>query len=171
MDTPAPLILTCRLNPEAYDFFNALRAEHFPPDRNFIQAHLTLFHHLPAGEPDILTAIRDLSTRYAPFTLPVTGVVFTGKGVSYKIESRQLKELHGSLQQRWKAWLIPQDRQGLWPHITIQNKVEPWKARLLQQELEAGFKPFDITASGLNLWEYLGGPWRFLDSFQFEGTG
>lgn len=169
MQAPSPLILTCQLNPEAQDLFTALRQKHFPPERNFLQAHLTLFHHLPPGEPEIVAGIEDMIRSYAPLVLPITEVVFTGRGVAYKVQSMELKALHLSLQQRWKTWLIPQDQQGLWPHITIQNKVDPWQARQLQQELAASFEPFEIRAEGLSLWEYQGGPWEFVRSFLFEG--
>jgi hypothetical protein len=170
MPANPPLILTCLINQEAFDFFNALRKNHFPPERNFLDAHLTLFHHLPAEEPDIMQAVGEACMQYPPVVLEVKEVVFTGKGVAYRMESPALKKLHHALQQRWKQWLIPQDRQGLWPHITVQNKVYPGEARLLQKELSAGFTPFEAMALGLSVWEYQGGPWGFRESFLFQGT-
>ena len=43
-----PLILTLALNPTAEEYFTRLRDRYFPPERNFLKVHLTLFHHLPA---------------------------------------------------------------------------------------------------------------------------
>lgn len=40
-------ILTLHLDPTAQSRFEALRQRHYPPERNQIPAHLTLFHTLP----------------------------------------------------------------------------------------------------------------------------
>ena len=167
MNTPAPLILTCLINPEAADFFNSLRKEHFPPERNYLDAHLTLFHHLPPNEPSILSTIREMCNHYPVINLEITEVASTGRGVAYRVDSPALKQLHHTLQQRWKEWLIPQDKQGFRPHITVQNKVAPETARMLQQELAGTFTPFQATALGLQVWEYLGGPWRSVETCFF----
>lgn len=55
------------------------------------------------------------------------------------------------------------------PHVTVQNKVAPQAARALLAELQAGFSPFTMRAEGLNLWRYLGGPWRHERLFRFGG--
>jgi 2'-5' RNA ligase len=94
--------------------------------------------------------------------------VSIGKGVAYKIESPELRHLHKSLQQKWQQDLSPQDRQKLWPHITIQNKVRATDAKDLLDTLKTSFYPFSTTATGLQLWEYLGGPWKLIEEFVFE---
>ena len=99
--------------------------------------------------------------------LQVTEVVSIGAGVAFKLESDELKKLHKKLQQQWQQWLTPQDKQTLWPHITIQNKVDRQTAVQLQQELNSNFKPFEIQGLGLTLWEYLGGPWGLIQSLDF----
>jgi len=53
-----PLILTLNFNNEVQQFFNALRKQHFPPVINYLDAHLTLFHHLPPPENDFETDIK-----------------------------------------------------------------------------------------------------------------
>ena len=47
MGDQAPFILTLTLDPQAQARFDALRARHFPADRLFVGAHVTLFHALP----------------------------------------------------------------------------------------------------------------------------
>ena len=167
MDAQNPLLLTLTLNPEAQLFFNALRRQHFPPERNFLDAHLMLFHNLPAGHDNILADIEAAAAKRPLMPLQVTDVVSVGKGVAYKIASEPLAELHKYLQHQWKQWTIPQDRQRLWPHITIQNKVTPEEAKALVAKLSESFEPFEICGTGLGLWEYLGGPWRFIRDFPF----
>lgn len=51
-------------------------------------------------------------------------------------------------------------RQGLWAHVTIQNKVSPDEARDTLAEIAATFTPHQATATGLALWRYFGGPWQ-----------
>lgn len=161
-----PLILTLLMEKKAFLFFNSLRKKHFPPP-NFIDAHLTLFHALPS-EDEIINTIRDSCREQACFELMITEVVSIGKGVAYKIECNELEQLHKTLQNKWQYFLSPQDRQKLWPHVTVQNKVPAEKAKELLNELKSSFAPFVSTATGLQLWEYLGGPWRHVEDFFFK---
>jgi 2'-5' RNA ligase len=165
----APLILTLTLDQATQDYFNALRKEHFPPERNYLDAHLTLFHHLPANEPQIIIYIETAAKSNPLMKLQVTELKSVGNGVAYKLECPELLRLHKELQEQWAAWLIPQDRQKLWPHVTIQNKVELAKALLLKAQLEESFVPFEATGTGLSLFEYKGGPWDFIREFEFTG--
>ena len=162
-----PLIVTLQLDEHAFTFFNALRKAHFPPERNFLSAHLTLFHHLPSGETSIHEDLRQWSSRQSLLDLQVTEVKSTGKGVAYKMESPALLQLHRQMQERWKAWLSPQDRQKLLPHVTVQNKVPAEKARETFDQLKESFQPFTAKGIGFGLWVYEGGPWRFMDTFAF----
>lgn len=161
-----PLIVTLELDAAHKAMFNALRRTHFPGHANYLEAHLTLFHHLPSREPLVDAALRQLSVRPA-MTLAVTGVRSIGNGVIYTIASVELQHLHEQLQQRFMPWLKRQDQQVLRPHITIQNKVTAFKASRLTEELSSTFEPFSITATGFSTWYYLGGPWRAANSFPF----
>ena len=165
----APLILTLLLDEEAQQHFNALRQAHFPPARNYLQAHVTLFHHLPGSEYEaILGQLQQLAAAMPPLELGVAGVQFLGQGVAYSLENPDLRRMHRELQTAWAAWLTPQDRQPLRPHITVQNKVTPAVARQLYEQLTSGFQPQEITGTGLGLWAYRGGPWQELDRFAFS---
>lgn len=166
----APLILTLLLNDEAQQHFDQLRTAHFPPARNYLRAHVTLFHHLPGADYAALAGqLHELATATPPLPLRVAGVRFLGQGVAYFLENDQLRQLHRELQTRWAATLRPQDRQPLRPHVTVQNKVRPAVARTLHEQLSADFEPYDITGTGLALWAYRGGPWEALEQFAFEG--
>ena len=162
-----PLILTLRLNEDAFFFFNSLRQRYFPPDRNLLAAHLTLFHHLPSGEPQLINDLRQWCSTTATLPLTVTGVKSLGKGVAFTINCPPLVALHQQMRARWQAWLTPQDAQKIWPHVTVQNKVPAEKAKETLRELQAGFQPFAATGTGLDLWWYRGGPWEFKEGFSF----
>ncbi|MCB2379015.1 2'-5' RNA ligase family protein [Hymenobacter sp. BT635] len=164
----APLILTLALDELTSRFFNELRRDHFPPARNFLAAHLTLFHHLPGTERAAIEQVLAAYVRKQPsLVLQVSGVQFLGQGVAYRVESEALEALHRDLQQQWWPQLTPQDQQRRRPHVTVQNKVQPEVARALHQELATDFTPFAATGTGLQLWAYRNGPWEWLRDFPF----
>lgn len=166
----APLILTLRLADEAQARFDRLRALHFPPERNLVPAHVTLFHHLPGAEVDAVRAALDAACAgTAPFAVEATGLRSLGRGVAYELHAPELLRLRAGLARAWANWLTPQDRQGFRPHVTVQNKVAPEQARALLAAMQAGFAPFAFEALGLRLWRYLGGPWEAVSDHPFTG--
>ena len=42
-----PFVLTLEMDGESFARFNELRQAHYPPERNLVPAHVTLFHRLP----------------------------------------------------------------------------------------------------------------------------
>jgi 2'-5' RNA ligase len=168
----APLILTLTLDEASQAFFDDLRRQYFPAKINYLSAHLTLFHALPGAEQATIAA--DLGAEAAaqpgPLPLQATGVKFMGRGVMYTLDNPALPALHKRLQRQWQPWLSSQDQQGLRPHITVQNKVDPAVARQLHEELAAGFQPFEALGTGLALWAYRGGPWELLQQFPFANA-
>ncbi|WP_262271982.1 2'-5' RNA ligase family protein [Microvirga yunnanensis] len=166
-DSP-PLILTLRLDEHSFAFFDAQRRRYFPPDRNFIPAHLTLFHALPGEHrPAIQRDIERTIAGREPFPLAVTGLRPLGRGVAYTLQSPELAHLRRALALTWNDWLKPQDRQNHQPHVTVQNKVDPVQARALLEDLSERFQPFQAEAIGLDLWWYRGGPWEMAGRFGF----
>lgn len=163
-----PFILTLAMNEEAATFFNQQRQKYFPAHLNFLQAHLTLFHYLPLPADEIVAQVQPIVKEVASFDMPVTDLVSLGNGVAYKLESKNLQSLHLRLQQLWKPMLKPQDLQKLWPHITVQNKVISQEANDLLVQLKTGFQAFTIKATGLSVWEYLNGPWKFIETVPFS---
>ncbi len=164
---PDPLILTLALDATSFAYFDGLRREHFPPERNFIPAHLTLFHHLPGSElARIVADLRAAADRSA-IPLAVTGLRPLGRGVAFALDSPPLVALRRDLADLRAGWLGPQDRQGLHPHVTVQNKVSGERAAALLARLHAGFAPFEARGVGLDLWHYRGGPWERAGAFPF----
>jgi hypothetical protein len=80
-----PLILTLALDEQAFDFFTALRDQHFPPERNLLKAHLTFFHQLPKA-PLIADTLATLAQRQAPLSLWVADLMGIGRGLAYKLD-------------------------------------------------------------------------------------
>jgi 2'-5' RNA ligase len=166
---PAPLIVTLAFDPASAEVFEGLRRRHFPPERNLIPAHLTLFHALPGGEEaDVRATLSRVSAVAAAMRLEVVGPRKLGRGVALDLRSPELNGLRAELARAFEPWLTPQDRQGFRPHVTVQNKVDPRAASALFDQVSAGFRPWTVTGEGLLLWRYLGGPWEPLAFFGFS---
>ena len=160
------------MDESSQEHFDRLRELHFPTERNYLRAHLTLFHQLPGErEAEISAELQEICREGEPLALAVAGLRFLGRGVAYELKSPQLTALRRELVRSWGPWLGAQDRQGFKPHITVQNKVPPEQARALHQELQAAFSPFEAEGLGLSLWRYLGGPWEPAGTYLFGEGG
>lgn len=169
MSNPTALIVTLQMEAEAAARFTELRRIHFPPDRNWLAAHVTLFHALPVVSlEEVLAGAAERAAATAPFRMRVDRVLFLGRGVAYGLSSARGAQLREALARRWDALLGRQDRA--WHgrlHVTVQNKVEPATARALHARLEHEFVPEEVAATGLAVWYYVGGPWRPAATFAF----
>jgi hypothetical protein len=169
MQTSSPLILTLKLDSIAFDVLDRLRQQHFPPDRNFLAAHITLFHKLPIEhELAIRKTLEDVCS-----TTPAVHLLFPtlrslGRGVAIQVDCPELMRLRNHLAQQWNQWLSAQDKQRYQPHVTIQNKVTPSEAQYLYDQLTNGWNAFSGRGEGLLLWRYQGGPWELAHEFTFK---
>ena len=165
----APLILTAAFDKPSFERFQTLRRAHFPPERNIVPAHLTLFHALPASEAaSVANRCRLVTRGEPPIETRVTGLFNLGKGVAYRIEAPALARLRAELADAWTPLLTQQDRAGFHPHVTIMNKAEPDAAKALLAQMQPGFTPWSFNLIGLDLWRYLGGPWEAAGAFRFR---
>ena len=163
----APLIITLEMDKVSHDYFTGVRNQYFPGHANYLEAHITLFYHLPPNEPLIIETIKE-SVKHKPMTLDITGISNFGNAVAFIVSSPALSTLHGRLQKIFQPFLISQDRNKLRPHITVQNKVTAFKAKQTHELLNQDFQPFSIQGTGLKTWSYLKGPWRAKEYFPFQ---
>jgi 2'-5' RNA ligase superfamily len=157
----APLIVTALFGRADQAWFDSLRRAHFPPERNQLDAHLTLFHHLPPSVADELNHRLTQETRAirAP-RASVGGLMSLGRGVAYRIDAPELAATRERLADAFAGLLMPQDA-GRWrPHVTVQNKVTPVLAKTLLAALSRDFRPRTLEIAGLASWWYRGGPWE-----------
>lgn len=165
----APLIVTAELPPDIYSWANQLRQDHFPPERNFLKAHVTLFHALPpSAEAEVRACLAEM-VRRAPVPARVQGVMKLGKGTALELSSPGMIELWEELAERFHGMLVPQDKHRPRLHITIQNKVSIEEAKALQAELGQRILPRDFAFRGLELHAYRDGPWELLHRWRFRG--
>lgn len=166
----APLIVTAELPGEVQALADRLRQDHFPPERNFLKAHVTLFHALPPGAQDELRdALVALARANAPVPARLTGVMKLGKGTALRIESPAMLALRDDLADRFHGLLTPQDEHRPRLHVTVQNKVTIEAAKALQAELAAAIEPRDFAFRALAMHAYRGGPWERLGIYPFRG--
>lgn len=169
MTDAVPIIVTALFGPDDHRWLNRLRRAHFPPERNYLPAHLTLFHHLPpSAEQELRQRLRGHCAGPAP-EARISGLMFMGRGVAYRVESPTLAAIRAELTEAFQGLLVPQDQAGWRGHVTIQNKVEPKIAKALHQQLERDFVPRLLQIAGLAAWWYRGGPWEPIGAWRFGG--
>ena len=163
------LIVTAELVPEDLAWLDALRRQHFPPDRNQLPAHLTIFHALPpSSEAEARARLSALAQVPRPRAM-IDGMMDLGGGVAFRIVSDDLDRIRAELADGFHGLLSAQDNAGWRPHVTIQNKVAPKVARELKSALERSFVQRPLGITGLGLHRYLGGPWERLATYPFRG--
>jgi 2'-5' RNA ligase len=164
----APIIVTALLGRQDQGWLDGLRREHYPPERNVLPAHLTLFHHLPPSAEDELKRRLSEATRgqRAPVA-KAAGLMSLGRGVAVRIESPGLTAIRRDLCEAFAGLLTPQDAGGWRPHVTIQNKVAPSMAKLLLGSLGKDFRAREVEIAGLAAWWYRGGPWEPISRHMF----
>ena len=162
-----PLIVTLEMDGESFARLDELRRRHFPPERNFVPAHVTLFPRLPGERGrDIKAFLREAAAGRQPIVVEVGGAKASDRGVAILLRSPQLQALRAELAREFAPWLAGDD--GFRPHVTIQNNVGAAEARRTERELAASFLPRRITGLGLHLWRYRDGPWEHVQLFRFR---
>ena len=166
--TPAPIIVTALFDKADTAFFDRMRREHFPAERNQLAAHLTMFHHLlPSIEAELKHRLTEETRGVRAPQARIAGLFSLGRGVAYRIDSPGLVTTRARLAEAFTGLLTPQDAGGWRPHVTIQNKVTPQAAKVLLAALNRDFTPRPVELAGLATWWYRGGPWEPLSRHMF----
>ncbi len=165
-----PLIVTAELPQDLYSWATQLRTQHFPPERNYLKAHVTLFHALPPFcRAEVGEALARLAGECAPVPARLDSIMSLGGGTALRIESSDMLDLRAELAERFHGLLTPQDQHQPRLHITVQNKVSSADAKALQAHLGATFMPREFAFRGFELHTYRGGPWAFEKRWRFRG--
>jgi 2'-5' RNA ligase superfamily len=166
----SPIIITAQMGKADQAWADCLRQTYFPPERNFLSAHITLFHHLPPAQlSEIKSRLAGLAREYAAPPAILDNVMFLGRGVAYRIDCPKLLAMRQALAEDFHGLLTPQDQAKPRLHITVQNKVQPEKAKALYAELSTDFTPRPLSITGFAAYYYHGGPWEHIQSWAFSG--
>jgi hypothetical protein len=163
-----PLIVIAELGRGDFARLDALRRTHYPPERNQVPAHLTLFRSLPPSAGDeVRRSLARAASRHRPQS-EISGVMDLDGGVALTVHSPELDAIRAELADEFHGLLSAQD-QGRWtPHVTIQNKVEPRVARALLRSLRESFEPRPLEIIGLQLVRYVDGAWAPVAGWRFR---
>ncbi|NQV95891.1 MAG: 2'-5' RNA ligase family protein [Sphingomonadales bacterium] len=150
---------------------DSLRRSYFPPERNIVSAHITLFHHLPPQALDeIRSAVAALTSSLPKPEARLAGLIHLGRGVAYQLHAPDLLALRMELADLFAGLLVAQDQQIPRLHITVQNKVVPREAQRLFDELSVEFESRPFAIHGIGLHYYVDGPWQDIGTWPFRGS-
>ena len=170
MTPPAPFIVTAELPGDILSWADGLRRAHFPPERNWLAAHVTLFHAFaPSLREDLHGVLRRFGAEYAAPEAEITGLMNLGRGTALAIRSPGMVAIREAIADHFHGALTAQDSHAIRLHITIQNKVTPEAARALQAELAPTLQPRRFRFTGLGLHLYRNPTWEHVHSFAFRG--
>lgn len=164
-----PFIVTAELPGEVFSWADGLRRAHFPPERNHLSAHVTLFHALaPSLREEVQRYLPRVVGEYQAPEARISGLMDLGKGTALRIESPAMSALREDIAEHFHGMLTAQDNHALRLHITVQNKVERAAALALQGELSAQPIERAFRFAGIGLHLYKGGPWEALGRWSFR---
>jgi 2'-5' RNA ligase superfamily len=167
---PAPFIVTGELPVDIFAWATGLRAEHFPPERNHLKAHVTLFHSFaPSLRDELPRFLSRMAGEFAPPAAELTGLMDLGGGTALAIRSPGLLAVHQLISDHFWDMLTKQDQGGKKLHITIQNKVPRAEALALQAELGPRLLQRRFAFTGLGLHLYRGPHWEAVNTWKFRG--
>ena len=161
---PAPLIVTAELGPADFAWLEGLRRAHFPPERNQLPAHLTMFHALPpSAEGEVRQPVGASCASSRRRGHRSTGLMNLGGGVAFRVVSDGLDRIRD---RACRAFPRLADRAGCGRLAAARHDPEQGRAAearaLACRRSEASFAPRPLAIRGLALHRYLGGPWETL---------
>lgn len=165
-----PFIVTAELPADLFAWANRLRQAHFPPERNHLAAHVTLFHALaPSLREELPAVLARMAGEYAAPKGELSGLMSLGKGTALALTSSAMLAIRAEIADLFHGMLTAQDQHKPRLHITVQNKVTPEAARALQAELEPVVQPRKFAFTGLGLHRYCNPHWEAVGVWPFRG--
>lgn len=165
-----PFIVTAELPVDIFSWANGLRTEHFPPERNWLKAHVTLFHAFaPSLRAELMGMLGRIAAEYAPPKARIDGPMNLGRGTALAIRSEGMLAIRREIADHFRGALTAQDSHEPRLHITIQNKVTAQEAKTLQADLGPYIRPRDFAFTGLGLHLYLNPHWEEQKVWPFRG--
>lgn len=165
-----PFIVTAELPRDLFAWANGLRQAHFPPERNHLAAHVTLFHALaPSLRAELPAVLARLAGEHPGPKAELTGLMNLGKGTALALSSPAMLAIRAEIADLFHGMLTAQDQHKPRLHITIQNKVTPEAARALQAELAPALPHRKFAFTGLGLHRYCNPHWEAVGVWPFRG--
>jgi hypothetical protein len=158
----APFIVTAELPVDIYSWANGLRVQHYPPERNKLAAHVTLFHSFaPSLRDELRRVLGRIAGEFAPPEARCEGLMDLGKGTALAIASPGMLAVRAAIADHFHGALTAQDRHE--PRLTVAE------ARALQRALSASLQPRQFRFPALGLHLYRDTHWEALGTWPFRG--
>jgi len=170
----APFIVTAELPGDVLAWADALRRAHYPPERNKLSAHVTLFHSFaPSLRDELPRVLARFAGAFAAPEAMLDGLMpFDSRnswGTALAIRSPAMLAIRAAIANHFHGALTAQDRHAPRLHITVQNKAEREAAKVLRRELEAAARPRAFVFKGLGLHLYRETHWETVGLWPFRG--
>jgi 2'-5' RNA ligase superfamily len=167
---PAPFIVTAELPRDVFAWADGLRVRHYPPERNKLAAHVTLFHAFaPSMREELRRVLSRLAGEYTRPAARIENLMPLGTGTALAVHSPGMLAIRERIAELFHGALTAQDSHAPRLHITIQNKVSPQAAKALQHELTATLEPRAFAFAGLGLHLYCETHWESQGCWTFRG--
>ncbi len=165
-----PLVLTFVMDDESQARLDLWRKLYFPPERNVLKAHLTIYHQLPGQNISRIDEIlRDIShLRLSPFPIAFEELKTRQGFVGVKVASPELMQVKSELDHAFDPFLKAQDRKPYSPHVTVTNLGSPKDAQKVMELLTKEFVPWRGSVRAVSLFHYRGGPWEEYRTYSFD---
>ena len=149
---------------------DGLRRQHYPPERNKLAAHVTLFHAFaPSLREELHRVLARLASEYSRPAAQIDSLMPLGTGTALDIHSPGMLAIRAAIAEHFHGALTAQDSHAPRLHITIQNKVTPQAAKALQRDLSATLEPRAFAFAGLGLHLYCETHWDSQGNWPFRG--
>ena len=158
------MIVTAILDKNIQNELNYLRSKYFPTERNYLDAHITLFHACPDR---FLRDIKEIYSVEKAFDFRLINPFFLGFGFAVEVDSIELRDIYLNLRNKFYDSLTAQDQRDKKLHVTIQNKVSGRDAKADFSKFKSTWCEINGSILGLSFYEYLDGPWRKIEDFYF----
>jgi hypothetical protein len=164
-----PLIVLAVLPDAALARLDALRRAHYPPERNRVPAHCTLFHAIPGMiAAELVDVLAVMAASNPPPRARIDRIIDLDGGTALGVTSPDLLDLRGGLADRFHGLLSGVDAVPPRLHVTIQNKVERRTAHQLQAALRSTWKPLEITIPALAVHRVVDGTWIHVGTWRLR---
>ncbi len=152
-----------------------LRRAHYPPERNHVPAHVTLFHALPlSAQGEVQRLASRVCAQTPPPAAQLAGLADLGTGTAVAVHSPALAAVHADLAEALQGLLGLADQGRPRFHVTVQNKVVRSEARALQAALAGRFEGQAFAFAGIDLHALQrlpqgGATWQPVGQWAFRG--
>ena len=144
-----PVVITLKWDNDTHDRLTQYRNQYFPAHANHLQAHLTLFHAIPAhdffdGQGEAV--LRQLCSKQKRFNFTYGEPTLRGRAVFLRLFANPLMAFHHALLDAYSqdteklVHLTEQDQKPLHPHITVTNKGNAEDAQRVYDAIVESFR-------------------------------